>query len=179
MSPLLNSALRRVIGDVTLTQVVRDDRAALMARVRTQLDAEAQAFGIEVVDVRISRANLPMQNSQAVYQRMQTERQREAAEFRAQGSEKSQEIRARADRDVTVLVADATQRGEQARGDGDADRARIFAQAYGKDPEFYAFYRSMQAYEAGLRPDNTRLVLPPDSHFFRFFAGPSPAPHSK
>ena len=125
------------------------------------------------------RANLPMQNSQAVYQRMQTERQREAAEFRAQGSEKSQEIRARADRDVTVLVADATQRGEQARGDGDADRARIFAQAFGKDPEFYAFYRSMQAYEAGLRPDNTRLVLPPDSHFFRFFAGPSPAPRSK
>ena len=179
LSPLLNSALRRVIGDVTLTQVVRDDRAALMARVRTQLDAEAQAFGIEVVDVRISRANLPMQNSQAVYQRMQTERQREAAEFRAQGSEKSQEIRARADRDVTVLVADATQRGEQARGDGDADRARIFAQAYGKDPEFYAFYRSMQAYEAGLRSDNTRLVLPPDSHFFRFFVGPSPAPRSK
>jgi membrane protease subunit HflC len=179
LSPLLNAALRRVLGDVTLTQVVRDDRAALMARVRTQLDAEAQAFGIEVVDVRISRANLPMQNSQAVYQRMQTERQREAAEFRAQGSEKSQEIRARADRDVTVLVADATQQGEQARGDGDADRARIFAQAYGKDPEFYAFYRSMQAYEAGLQPSNTRLVLPPDSRFFRFFAGPSPAPRSK
>jgi modulator of FtsH protease HflC len=179
LSPLLNSALRRVLGDVTLTQVVRDDRAALMARVRTQLDAEAQSFGIEVVDVRISRANLPMQNSQAVYQRMQTERQREAAEFRAQGSERSLEIRARADRDVTVLVADATQRGEQARGDGDADRARIFAQAYRKDPEFYAFYRSMQAYEAGLRPDNTRLVLLPDSHFFRFFAGPSPAARSK
>jgi membrane protease subunit HflC len=179
LSPLLNAALRRVLGDVTLTQVVRDDRAALMARVRTQLDAEARAFGIEVVDVRISRANLPMQNSQAVYQRMQTERQREAAEFRAQGSEKSQEIRARADRDVTVLVADATQQGEQARGDGDADRARIFAQAYGKDPEFYAFYRSMQAYETGLQPSNTRLVLPPDSRFFRFFAGPSPAPRSK
>jgi membrane protease subunit HflC len=179
LSPLLNAALRRVLGDVTLTQVVRDDRAALMARVRTQLDAEAQAFGIEVVDVRISRANLPMQNSQAVYQRMQTERQREAAEFRAQGSEKSQEIRARADRDVTVLVADATQQGEQARGDGDADRARIFAQAYGKDPEFYAFYRSMQAYETGLQPSNTRLVLPPDSRFFRFFAGPSPAPRPK
>jgi membrane protease subunit HflC len=118
LSPLLNSALRRVLGDVTLTQVVRDDRAALMARVRTQLDAEAQSFGIEVVDVRISRANLPMQNSQAVCQRMQTERQREAAEFRAQGSQRSLEIRARADRDVTVLVTDATQRGEQARAAG-------------------------------------------------------------
>jgi membrane protease subunit HflC len=179
LSPLLNSALRRVLGDFTLTQVLRDDRSALMTRVRDQLDTEAQAFGIDVLDVRISRANLPMQNSQAVYQRMQTERQREAAEFRAQGSEKSLEIRARADRDVTVLIADATQWGEQARGDGDADRARIFAQAYGKDPEFYAFYRSMQAYEAALQPNNTRLVLPPGSRFFRFFAGPSGALRSK
>jgi modulator of FtsH protease HflC len=179
LSPLLNAALRRVLGDFTLTQVLRDDRPALMARIRTQLDAEAQAFGIEVLDVRISRANLPMQNSQAVYQRMQTERQREAAEFRAQGSEKSQEIRARADRDVTVLVADATQQGEQARGDGDATRARIFADAYGKDPEFYAFYRSMQAYEAALQPNNTRLVLPPDSRFFRFFGGPAGASRPK
>jgi modulator of FtsH protease HflC len=179
LSPLLNSALRRVVGDFTLTQVVRDDRAALMARVRAQLDAEAQDFGIEVVDVRISRANLPMQNSEAVYQRMRTERQREATEFRSLGNEKSQGIRARADRAVTVLVADATQRGEQARGDGDADRARIFAQAYGRDPEFYAFYRSMQAYEAALQPNSTRLVLPPDSHFFRFFGAPSATPRSK
>jgi modulator of FtsH protease HflC len=179
LSPLLNAALRRVIGEVTLTQVVRDDRAALMTRVRTQLNAEAQDFGIEVVDVRVSRANLPAQNSEAVYQRMQTERQREASGFRAQGAEKSLEIRARADRDVTVVLAEATQSGEQARGDGDADRARIFAQAYRKDPEFYAFYRSMQAYEAALRPNNTRLVLPSDSHFFRFFDGPSPAPRSK
>jgi membrane protease subunit HflC len=179
LSPLLNAALRRVIGDFTLTQVLRDDRPALMGRVRSQLDAEAQGFGIEVIDVRISRANLPIQNSQAVYQRMQTERQREAAEFRAQGTEKSLEIRARADRDVTVLVAAATQQGEQARGDGDADRARIFAQAYGKDPEFYAFYRSMQAYEAALQPSSTRLVLPTDSWFFRFFRGPSAAPRSK
>jgi modulator of FtsH protease HflC len=168
-----------VLGDFTLTQVLRDDRPALMAHVRSQLDAEAQTFGIEVLDVRISRANLPMQNSQAVYQRMQTERQREAAGFRAQGSEKSQEIRARADRAVTVLLAYATQDGEQARGDGDADRARIFAQAYGKDPEFYAFYRSMQAYEAALQPNTTRIVLSPDSRFFRFFGGPSGAPRSK
>jgi modulator of FtsH protease HflC len=179
LSPLLNAALRRVLGDFTLTQALRDDRPALMARVRNQLDTEARSLGIEVVDVRISRANLPMQNSQAVYQRMQTERQREAAEFRAQGNEKSQEIRARADRDVTVLVADATQQGEQARGDGDATRARIFAEAYGKDPEFYAFYRSMQAYEAALQPNTTRLVLPPDSRFFRFFSGPSAASRAK
>jgi membrane protease subunit HflC len=153
--------------------VVRDDRAALMLRVKDQLNREAQAFGIEVVDVRIRRADLPEQNSQAVYQRMQTERQREAAEFRAQGSQKSQEIRARADRDVTVLVAEATSRAEQTRGDGDAERNRIFAEAYGKDPGFFAFYRSMQAYETGLRANDTRLVLRPDSDFFKYFGDPT------
>src|SRR6202521_1645561 len=179
LSTLLNSALRRVLGEATLTQVVRDQREQLMARVREQLNSEAQAFGISIVDVRIRRADLPEQNSQAVYQRMRTERQREAAEFRAQGSEKSQEIRARADRDVTVLVADATQQGEQARGDGDATRARIFADAYGNDPEFYAFYRSMQAYEAALQPKKPRLVLPPAARFFRFFGGPAGASRPK
>jgi membrane protease subunit HflC len=173
LSTLMNSALRRVLGEATLTHVVRDDRAQLMSRVREQLDRDAQAFGIQVVDVRIRRADLPEQNSQAVYQRMQTERQREAAEFRAQGSQKSQEIRARADRDVTVLVADATSKSEQLRGDGDAERNRIFAEAYNKDTDFFAFYRSMQAYETGLRPNDTRLVLKPDSDFFRYFNDPS------
>ena len=173
LSTLLNAALRRVLGEATLTHVVRDDRAALMLRVKEQLNREAQAFGIEVVDVRIRRADLPEQNSQAVYQRMQTERQREAAEFRAQGSQKSQEIRARADRDVTVLVAEATSRAEQTRGEGDAERNRIFAEAYGKDPGFFAFYRSMQAYETGLRANDTRLVLRPDSDFFKYFGDPS------
>jgi modulator of FtsH protease HflC len=172
LSTLLNAALRRVLGEATLTHVVRDDRAALMLRVKEQLNREAQAFGIEVVDVRIRHADLPEQNSQAVYQRMQTERQREAAEFRAQGSQKSQEIRARADRDVTVLVAEATSQAEQTRGDGDAERNRIFAEAYGKDPDFFAFYRSMQAYENGLRANDTRLVLRPDSDFFKYFGDP-------
>src|SRR6202048_155795 len=149
---------------------------AMSARVRDQLDREARAFGIEVVDVRIRRADLPEQNSQAVYQRMQTERQREAAEFRAQGSQKSQEIRARADRDVTVLVAEATSRAEQTRGAGDAERNRIFAEAYGKDPDFFAFYRSMQAYEAGLKGGDTRMVISPKSDFFRFFGTPDGQP---
>ena len=110
-----------------------------MSQVRNQLDHEAQQFGIDVVDVRIRRADLPEQNSQAVYQRMQTERQREAAEFRAQGSQKSQEIRAKADRDVTVLLADATSQAEQVRGQGDSERNRIFADAYNRDPDFFAF----------------------------------------
>ena len=172
LSTLLNSALRRVLGEATLTHVVKDDRALLMARVREQLEAEAQAFGIAIVDVRIRRADLPEQNSQAVYQRMQTERQREAAEFRAQGSQRGQEIRARADRDVTVLIADATNKAEQVRGEGDGERNRIFADAYGRDSDFFAFYRAMQAYEAGLRHTDTRMLLKPDSEFFRFFVDP-------
>ena len=106
--------------------------------------------------MRIRRADLPEQNSQAVYQRMQTERQREAAEFRAQGSQKAQEIRSKADRDVTVLVAEATSKAEQIRGEGDAERNRIFADAFGRDPDFFAFYRSMQAYEAGMKHNDTR-----------------------
>jgi membrane protease subunit HflC len=176
LSTLLNSALRRVLGEATLTHVVRDERPQLMSKVREQLDHEARQFGINVIDVRIRRADLPEQNSQAVYQRMQTERQREAAEFRAQGNQRAQEIKARADRDVTVLVAEAQSKSEQVRGEGDAERNRIFADAYGKDPGFFSFYRSMQAYEASLRSNDTRLVIKPDSDFFRYFGDPSGKP---
>ncbi len=170
---LLNSATRRVLGAATLTDVVRNKRDELMAKMRVQLDHEAQQFGIQIIDVRIRRADLPEQNSQAVYQRMQTERQREAAEFRAQGSQKAQEIRARADRDVTVLLADATSQAEQIRGQGDSTRNSIFADAYNRDPDFFALYRSMQAYEKSMQRGDTRLVLKPDSDFFRFFVDPS------
>jgi len=170
---LLNSALRRVLGEVTLMQVVRDQREELMAKVRTQLEAEAQAFGIKIVDVRIRRADLPEQNSQAIYSRMQTERQQEAAQFRAEGSRRSQEIKARADRDVTVLLAEATSSGERIRGDGDAERNRVFADAYGRDADFFSFYRAMQAYEQGLQKGDTSLLLRPDSDFFRFFGDPA------
>ena len=173
LSTLLNAALRRVLGESTLTHVVKDERAGLMARVRDQLDREAANFGITVVDVRIRRADLPEQNSQAVYQRMQTERQREAAEFRANGSQRKQEIQARADRDVTVLLADAQARGDTIRGEGEAERNRIFAEAFGKDPDFFGFYRSMQAYESGLRHNDTRMVLRPDSDFFKYFSDPA------
>jgi modulator of FtsH protease HflC len=176
LSILLNSALRRVLGEATLTQVVRDQREHLMARVREQLNTEAQGYGIAVVDVRIRRADLPEQNSQAVYQRMQTERQQEAAQYRAEGAQKAQELRARADRDVTVLLAEAQSKGERTRGEGDGERNRIFADAYSRDPDFFAFYRSMQAYEAGLRSNDTRMLLKPDSEFFRFFVDPSGKP---
>jgi membrane protease subunit HflC len=175
---LLNSALRRVLGESTFIQVVRDERAELMARIRDLINHEAASYGIEVVDARIRRADLPEQNSQAVYQRMQTARQREAAEYRAQGLQQAQEIRSKADREVTVLVADATSKSEQIRGEGDATRNKIFADAFNKDPDFFSFYRSMQAYENGLKPNDTRLVLNPDSNFFRYFNDPSGKPVS-
>jgi membrane protease subunit HflC len=178
LTTLLNASLRRVLGEVTLIQVVRDEREALMARIRDQLDREADGYGIQVVDVRIRRADLPEQNSQAVYQRMQTERQREAAEFRAQGGQKAQEIRSNSDREVTVIVAEANSKAEQTRGEGDAERNRLFAEAYGKDPDFFAFYRSMSAYENGLKSSDTRYLLKPDSDFFRYFGSPSGKPAS-
>jgi len=171
LTTLLNSALRRVLGEVTLIQVVRDQREALMARIRDQLDHEADNYGIQVIDVRIRRADLPDQNSQAVYLRMKTERQREAAEFRAQGNQKALEIKSSADREATVIIAEANSKSEQTRGEGDAERNRLFAEAYGKDPDFFAFYRSMTAYENGLKGNDTRFLLRPDSDFFRFFGG--------
>jgi len=173
LAALLNSALRRVLGEVTLIQVVRDEREALMGRIREQLDKEAGGYGIQVVDVRIRRADLPEQNSQAVFQRMQTERQREAAEFRAQGNQKALEIRSNADREATVIVAEANSKGEQIRGEGDGERNRLFAEAYGKDPDFFAFYRSMTAYETGLKSNDTRFLLRPESEFFKFFGASS------
>jgi len=168
LTTLLNASLRRVLGEVTFIQVVRDEREKLMGLIRDQLDHEAAAYGIQVVDVRIRRADLPEQNSQAVYQRMQTERQREAAEFRAQGGQKAQEIRAN--------VAEANSTAEQIRGDGDGERNRLFAEAYGKDPDFFAFYRSMSAYENGLKSSDTRFLLRPDFDFFKFFNNSSGKP---
>jgi membrane protease subunit HflC len=175
---LLNSALRRMLGEATFIHVVRDQRANLMSRIRELVDQEATSYGIQVVDVRIRRADLPEQNSQAVYQRMQTERQREAAEFRAQGAQRAQEIRSRADREATVLIAEATSQSEQIRGEGDATRNQIFADAFNKDPDFFAFYRSMQAYEASLKHGDTRLLLKPDTNFFRYFNDPSGKPRA-
>jgi membrane protease subunit HflC len=176
LTTLLNAALRRVLGEVNFIAVVRDERELLMQRIRDQLDREADGYGIQVVDVRIRRADLPEQNSQAVYQRMQTERQREAAEFRAQGGQKAQEIRSKADREATVIVAEANSQADQIRGAGDAERNRLFAEAYGQDPAFFAFYRSMTAYENGLRANDTRFLLRPDSDFFRYFGSSTGKP---
>jgi membrane protease subunit HflC len=169
LSVILNSAVRRVLGDATFIQLVRDERSDLMARITTQVNGEALNLGIDVVDVKIRRADLPEANSQAIYQRMQTERQREATEIRAEGEQAARRIRAQADRQATVIVAEADKESEQLRGDGEAEQNRIFAIAFGKDPEFFAFYRSMQAYQNGFNATDTRFLLSPDSEFFRYF----------
>jgi modulator of FtsH protease HflC len=176
LGSVLDSVLRRVLGDASLTDVVRDKREELMARLLSFVEGEAKRIGVEVVDVRIRRADFPQEISAGVYSRMQTERQREAAEYRAQGSELAQTIRAKADRDVTVVVATAQQTADQVRGAGDAERNRVFAAAYGKDPGFFAFYRSMEAYAASMGTAGTRFVLSPTSDFFRYFDSPTGAP---
>ena len=170
---ILNSAVRRVLGEANMTQIVRDDRADLMVKIREQVNEEGKRLGIAAVDVRIRRADLPRQISEKVFSRMQSERAREAAEYRAKGSETAQTITATADRDVVVLRGNAQRQADQTRGEGDAERNRIFAEAYGKDPDFFAFYRSMQAYENGLKSGETRMVLNPRSDFFRFFGSPN------
>lgn len=172
LSRIANSSIRNTLADATYSAIVRTDRAALMNRIQDDVNRQARAFGIEIVDVRLTRVDLPAANSQAVFQRMQTERQREAADLRANGSQTSQEIRARADRDVQVLLGEAGRKSDETRGQGDAERNRIFAAAFSKDPEFFSFHRSMQAYETALRAGETRMVLSPNSDFFRFFNDP-------
>jgi membrane protease subunit HflC len=169
LSVVLNSAVRRVLGDATFIQLVRDDRADLMSKITQQVDREAESLGIDVIDVKIRRADLPEANSQAIYQRMQTERQRQATEIRAQGEQAARGIRAQADRQATVIVAEANRESEQIRGAGEAEENNIFASAFSQDPEFFAFYRSMLAYQQGLHGSDTRLVVTPDSEFFRYF----------
>ena len=187
LGAVLEASLRRVLGGASFVAVVRDKREALMRTIASQVNQEAEPFGIKVVDVRIKRVDLPEPNMQAIYRRMQTERQQQAAEIRAEGEGASRGIRADADRQVTVIKAEATGESERIRGDGDAERNRIYADAFNKDPDFFAFYRSMQAYGASLKSDDTRLLLSPDSQFFQYFndtgttgqaprAAPSPQP---
>jgi len=175
---VLNSAVRRVLGEANLQEIVRDNRSALMLKIRDEVNQQGGRYGVTAVDVRIRRADLPRQISEKVFSRMQSERAREAAEYRAQGSEQAQKITAKADRDVVVLRGDAQKQADQIRGEGDAARNKIFADAYGKDPDFFAFYRSMQAYENGLKPGDTRMILSPKSEFFRFFGSAHPEPAS-
>jgi modulator of FtsH protease HflC len=173
LGPLLGSAMRGVLGTASFSDVVRNKRDDLMRQIAKQVNGEATAFGIEIVDVRIKRADLPEANSMAIFGRMKTEREQQAAEIRAEGVEAAKRINAEADRKVTVLIADAKSQAEITQGEGDAERNRIYAEAFGKDPDFFIFYRSMQAYEEGLKSGDTRMVLSPDSDFFRYFNSPS------
>lgn len=169
LSNIISASLRRVLGNVTLASVLSDKRAGIMREITQEVAAQAKPFGITVIDVRLRRADLPEENSQAIYSRMQSERQREAQEFRAEGDENAQRIRASAEKDRTVILAQAQRQSQILRGEGEGAATRIYADAFGQDPGFFTFYRSMQAYREALGASNTTLVLSPDSEFFRYF----------
>ena len=169
LSTIINSRIRSVLGTQRLQTLLSEERTKQMALIQEGVNNEAAKFGIEIVDVRIKRADLPPANSDAIYRRMQTEREREAKEFRARGAEMAVTITSTADKEVTVILADAQKKSEIMKGEGDGQRNKIFAEAFGRDPDFFAFYRAMQAYETALIGGDTSLILSPDSEFFKFF----------
>ena len=169
LSTIINSRIRSVLGTQRLQTLLSEERTKQMALIQDGVNKEAAKFGIEIVDVRIKRADLPPANSDAIYRRMQTEREREAKEFRAKGAEMAITITSTADKEVTVILADAEKQSQILKGEGDGQRNKIFADAFGQDPEFFAFYRAMQAYETALIGGETSLILSPDSEFFKFF----------
>lgn len=173
LEPIVFSSLRSVLGEVSLFQILSKDRLQLMNRIKSEANTALARFGVDIVDLRIKRADLPPENSQAIFRRMQTERDREAKELRAQGAEIGQRIRARADRERRVLIAEAQKQAEILRGQGDADAVNIFAEAVGTEVEFYGFFRSLQAYREALADSNTSYVLAPEGEFFRYFTEPS------
>ncbi len=181
VGPLIESEIRRVLGSATLQEVVKDKRESLMKLIAAQVNKEGRDYGLEVVDVRIKRADLPQENLVKVFDRMKADRVREATELRAQGEAEKNRISANAEREVTVIKAEATRKSDQIRGEGEGERNRIFAEAFGKDQDFFRFYRSMQAYKEAIKPGDTRMLLSPDSEFFRYFEDPmgrrgAPAP---
>ena len=169
LATIINSRLRSVLGTQSLATLLSEDRTKQMAIIQESVNTEAEKFGIQIIDVRIKRADLPQANSEAIYKRMQTEREREAKEFRAKGAEMAITITSTADKEVTVILADAQKKSEIMKGEGDGQRNKIFADAFGQDPEFFAFYRAMQAYEKSLIGGETSLILSPDNDFFKFF----------
>ena len=172
LGALVSASLRRVVGNVTLAAILSAQRAEIMNKIRDEVNTESKSFGIDVVDVRIRRADLPEENNQAIYARMQSERQREAKQFRARGAELAQGIRAKADREKVVILAEAQKQAQITRGEGDSGAIKIYADAYSRDPDFYSFYRSLQAYRESLI-GGTTLVLSPDSPFLRFLNEPT------
>ncbi len=173
METLLSSQVKQILGREILTNIVSGERSQLMDTIKNQVNAETEGGGIQVVDVRIVRADLPQANSEKVFERMRTQREQEAREIRAEGAEIAQRIRAKSDRDKTVIVANAKKDSEILRGNGDGEKNRIFAEAFGRDADFFAFYRSMQAYREAMSDDDTTMVLSPNSDFFKYFGSQS------
>jgi len=170
LQSLMNQTVRRVLGEVSVDDIVSTQRADLMLRIRQLLSDSARRFGVEIVDVKIRRADLPQQNSQAVFERMITERNQLAQQIRAEGNEAAVQIRAQSEREATEIRATAEEEAQKLRGQADGERNAVFAEAYNKDAEFFAFYRSLTAYEKALaNGDNTTILLSPDSEFFRYF----------
>ncbi len=167
----INSNMREVLGRYSLSSVLSPDRAKIMDRIKTNMNEEIDALGVQLVDVRIRRADLPGATSEAIFARMRSEREREAREFRAQGQEEAQQIRAKSDKERTVLLATADKQAQQARGRGDADAIRIYASAFKQDPQFYTYYRTLEAYRNTMADKNTNLVLSPDNQFLKVFNG--------
>jgi len=171
LSALVSGSLRRVLGSVTLNDVLSNKRAAIMVQIRDDVAVQAKDFGIDVVDVRLRRADLPVENSQAIYARMQSEREQQARQYRGEGAEAAQNVRANAERERTVILAEAQRDAQRVRGDGDGQSIKIYADAFGQDKEFFAFYRSLQAYRDALNGKDTSFILSPEGNFFRFFGG--------
>jgi len=176
LGPVIQGAIRRVLGDVNLQVLLTNERAELMQRITNSVALEAKGFGVDVLDVRLKRVDLPVANSEAVYQRMSSQRDQEAKQFRGEGQQESLSIRANADREQAVIIAEAKRTAEITRGQADAQATKIYADAYSRDPEFFAFYRSLDAYRNALSGDTTTLVLSPESDFFRYFNSPGASP---
>ena len=174
LATIINSRIRNVLGKQELQTLLSEDRSKQMSLIQEGVNNEAENFGIKIVDVRIKRADLPQANSNAIFRRMQTEREREAKEFRAKGAEMAVTITSTADKEVTVILAEAQKKSEIMKGEGDGQRNKIFADAFGQDPEFFSFYRAMQAYETSLIGGQTSLILSPDNEFFKFFGNLKP-----
>lgn len=176
---IVNDRVRSVLSGATTTQIINTNRSALMEKIQEEVNREAQALGITVVDVRLSRVDLPRETTEAVFRRMKTDREREAAALRAQGAELAQQIRSSADAEVQVILGTANKEADELRGRGEADKTRIMAEAFSRDPEFSAFFRTLQAYEVSFQKGDTRMILSPDSPFFRYFNQPQAAPSAR
>jgi len=169
LESIIDSSVRRVLGSETLASILTGERENINGSIRDEVNASVESLGIEIIDVRLRRADYPESTSQNIFNRMKSEREREAKEFRATGDEEAQKIRADAEKTRTVIVAEAKREAQEVRGQGDSNAIRIYAESFGQDPEFFSFYRSMEAYRKSIGESGTSMVLSPNSSFFRYF----------